>query len=91
MTKPWIPGRFELPQASRLKAPALALAANVPCGIWTVCVGRHPVQFDGLASCRVVSREHRGGRQSRGVLSAGASFAPVGCAAVPKSGELSGR
>jgi conjugative transfer signal peptidase TraF len=26
MTKPWIPGRFELPQASRLKAPALALA-----------------------------------------------------------------
>src|SRR5580698_2626507 len=28
MTKPWIPGRFELPQASRLKAPALALAVT---------------------------------------------------------------
>ena len=26
MTKPWTPGRFELPQSSRLKAPALALA-----------------------------------------------------------------
>ncbi len=28
MTKPWIPGRFELSRASRLKAPALALAVT---------------------------------------------------------------
>ena len=28
MTKPWIPGRFEFPRASRLRAPALALAVT---------------------------------------------------------------
>jgi conjugative transfer signal peptidase TraF len=28
MTKPWTPGRFELPRASRLTAPALALAVT---------------------------------------------------------------
>ena len=28
MTKPWIPGRFELPRASRLTAPTLALAVT---------------------------------------------------------------
>ena len=28
MTKPWIPGRFEVPRVSRLKAPALALAVT---------------------------------------------------------------
>src|SRR5580704_11751432 len=28
MTKPWIPGRFEVPRVSRLKAPALALVVT---------------------------------------------------------------
>src|ERR1700690_4281999 len=28
MTKPWIPGRFDVPRASGLKAPALALAVT---------------------------------------------------------------
>jgi conjugative transfer signal peptidase TraF len=28
MTKPWIPGRFELPRASRVKVPAAALAVT---------------------------------------------------------------
>lgn len=36
MTKPWIRGRFELPQASRLRAPALALALTA-CASFGLC------------------------------------------------------